>query len=132
MQNILVVPGNTIHANAVRKALVDSSDGAFRVIWVKKCCDALGHLAGNATYLNMVRIVDGATREVARDPVMFAIRENKVVALTPNCVLIRRDGFDCPIEDSAAMSLARRRHRQLAIKRAAGSRLSHSQRCFGD
>src|ERR1700676_3853681 len=32
----------------------------------------------------------------------FAIRENKTVSLTPNCVLIRRDGVESPIEDSAA------------------------------
>ena len=31
-----------------------------------------------------------------------SIGENKTVALTPNCVLIRRDGSVCAIEDSAA------------------------------
>jgi diguanylate cyclase (GGDEF)-like protein len=32
----------------------------------------------------------------------FAIQSNKTVSLTPNCVLIRRDGVESPIEDSAA------------------------------
>ena len=32
----------------------------------------------------------------------FAIRENKTVKLTPNCILIRRDGDEFSIEDSAA------------------------------
>ena len=48
------------------------------------------------------RIIDGATREPARNPMTFAIRENKTVGLTPNCTLIRRDGHELPIEDSAA------------------------------
>ena len=48
------------------------------------------------------RIVDGSTRETAQNPMALAIRENKTVALTPNCVLIRRDGVEASIEDSAA------------------------------
>jgi len=80
-------------------------------------------VAGNVTYLNVVaqtltgwsqleaaghpledvlRIIDGTTRAQARNPMEFAIRENKTVSLTPNCVLIRRDGAESPIEDSAA------------------------------
>jgi diguanylate cyclase (GGDEF)-like protein/PAS domain S-box-containing protein len=80
-------------------------------------------VAGNVTYLNGVaehltgwsrqeaaghpleevfRIIDGTTRAVARNPMAFAIRENKTVGLTPNCTLIRRDGVESPIEDSAA------------------------------
>jgi diguanylate cyclase (GGDEF)-like protein/PAS domain S-box-containing protein len=80
-------------------------------------------IAGNVSYLNIVaqrltgwspqdavghhfeevfRIIDSSTREQARDPMALAIRENKTVALTPNCVLIRRDGVHSPIEDSAA------------------------------
>jgi diguanylate cyclase (GGDEF)-like protein/PAS domain S-box-containing protein len=48
------------------------------------------------------RIIDGITREEARNPMAFAIRENKTVSLTPNCILLRRDGVESPIEDSAA------------------------------
>ncbi len=80
-------------------------------------------VAGNVTYLNSVaetltgwphveavghpleevfRIIDGITRAEARNPMAFAIRENKTVTLTPNCILIRRDGAESPIEDSAA------------------------------
>ena len=80
-------------------------------------------VSGRVTYLNMVaenltgwpqqeavghpledvfRIIDGTTREEARNPMTFAIRENKTVSLTPNCILIRRDGVESPIEDSAA------------------------------
>jgi diguanylate cyclase (GGDEF)-like protein/PAS domain S-box-containing protein len=47
-------------------------------------------------------IVDGDTHVVAENPMARATRENKTVGLTPNCVLIRRDGVETAIEDSAA------------------------------
>ncbi|MHB8478222.1 MAG: putative bifunctional diguanylate cyclase/phosphodiesterase [Steroidobacteraceae bacterium] len=77
----------------------------------------------NVTYLNLVaenltgwsrqeaaghplaevlNIIDGVTRKEARNPMAFAIQENKTVALTPNCILIRRDGTEFAIEDSSA------------------------------
>ena len=80
-------------------------------------------IAGNVTYLNLVaehmtgwswqeavgrplaevfQIIDGATRELARNPMAQAVQENKTVGLTANCILIRRDGFESAIEDSAA------------------------------
>jgi diguanylate cyclase (GGDEF)-like protein/PAS domain S-box-containing protein len=48
------------------------------------------------------RIIDSTTRATARNPMAVAIRENKTMALTPNCVLIRRDGVEAAIEDSTA------------------------------
>jgi diguanylate cyclase (GGDEF)-like protein/PAS domain S-box-containing protein len=48
------------------------------------------------------QIVDGTTRETARNPMAFAIQENHTVSLTPNCVLIRKGGGESAIEDSAA------------------------------
>jgi diguanylate cyclase (GGDEF)-like protein/PAS domain S-box-containing protein len=80
-------------------------------------------ISGNISYLNMVaetmtgwgreeaigkplaevfRIVDSITRATAQDPMQMAVRQNKTVGLTPNCILIRRDGFEFGIEDSAA------------------------------
>jgi diguanylate cyclase (GGDEF)-like protein/PAS domain S-box-containing protein len=50
----------------------------------------------------VMRIIDGVTRKQARNPMAFAIRENKTVALTPHCILIRRDGSEFAIEDSTA------------------------------
>jgi diguanylate cyclase (GGDEF)-like protein/PAS domain S-box-containing protein len=47
-------------------------------------------------------LIDGVTRERVSDPMRRAIRENKTVGLTPNCMLVRRDGFEAAIEDSAA------------------------------
>ena len=80
-------------------------------------------ISGNVTYLNVVaekmigwsaeeatsrpltdvfQIIEGTTRIVAKNPVERAIRENKPIALSADCVLIRRDGVECAIEDSAA------------------------------
>jgi len=80
-------------------------------------------ISGNITYLNLVaetmtgwcreeaigkplaevfRIIDGATRKTARDPMEMAVEQNRTVGLTVNCVLVRRDGYESAIEDSAA------------------------------
>jgi diguanylate cyclase (GGDEF)-like protein/PAS domain S-box-containing protein len=80
-------------------------------------------LAGNVTYLNLAaeamtgwsleaaagrplddvfHIITRQTREVARNPMTLAVRLDKTVGLTPNCILIRRDGKETAIEDSAA------------------------------
>jgi diguanylate cyclase (GGDEF)-like protein/PAS domain S-box-containing protein len=48
------------------------------------------------------QIVDTATRAPVPNPMVLAIRENRTVGLTPNCLLIRRDGVEAAIEDSAA------------------------------
>lgn len=83
------------------------------------CTDTLGTI----TYLNIVaesmtgwtrqeaigkplaevfRIIDGTTRKPAQDPLEMAVEQNRTVGLTVNCVLIRRDGTESAIEDSAA------------------------------
>jgi diguanylate cyclase (GGDEF)-like protein/PAS domain S-box-containing protein len=80
-------------------------------------------LLGDVTYLNVVaekltgwtsaeavgkplgkvfQILDGTTRESVSDPLDAAIHENKTVKLKPNCILIKKDGSEFPIEDSAA------------------------------
>src|SRR5579859_3614195 len=80
-------------------------------------------ISGKVTYLNLVaetmtgwrreeaigkpiaevfRIIDGATRKTVRDPMEMAVEQNRTVGLTVNCVLVRRDGFESAIEDSAA------------------------------
>ncbi len=80
-------------------------------------------VAGNVTYLNQVaeemtgwsgreasgrplaevfKIVDAVTRKPALDPLAEAIRQDRTVGLSANCILIRRDGREAAIEDSAA------------------------------
>ncbi len=81
------------------------------------------NLTGNVTYLNLVaemmtgwssenaigrplsevfRIVDGTTRKEAPNPAQLAIRENRTVGLAADSILLRRDGYESAIEDSAA------------------------------
>jgi len=81
-------------------------------------------VAGKVTYLNSVaekligwsleeasgqplnevfRVVDGATRKPSvRNPLDLAMEQNKPVGLAANSVLVRRDGKETAIEDSAA------------------------------
>ena len=80
-------------------------------------------ISGNLTFLNLVaermtgwsmqeaagrpmpevfRILDATTRETIPNPMEMAVRRNRTVHLPSNCVLIRRDGFEIPIEDSVA------------------------------
>jgi diguanylate cyclase (GGDEF)-like protein/PAS domain S-box-containing protein len=51
---------------------------------------------------SVFKIIDATTRLRSPNPMTAAIRQNKPVALTPNCVLIRRDGTESAIEDSVA------------------------------
>ena len=50
----------------------------------------------------VLRIIDGDSREPALNPLAMAILYNKSVGLSANCVLIRRDGYESAIEDTAA------------------------------
>jgi len=80
-------------------------------------------VAGNVSYLNAVaesmtgwsrleasgrplqevlHIIDGESREPALNPLAMAMLHNKSVSLSANCVLIRRDGYESGIEDTAA------------------------------
>jgi diguanylate cyclase (GGDEF)-like protein/PAS domain S-box-containing protein len=80
-------------------------------------------LGGRITYLNAVAekitgwsreeaaskhvddvfvIIDGSTRAPCLNPLKTALEQNKTAGLTPNCILIRRDGAEFAIEDSAA------------------------------
>jgi diguanylate cyclase (GGDEF)-like protein/PAS domain S-box-containing protein len=114
---------NAIERKAVEDALYVEKERA--VVTLNSIGDAVlcTDIAGNVTYLNLVaetmtgwsreeaigrplaevfRIIDGRTRKTARDPLEMAVAQNKTVGLTVNCVLVRRDGFESPIEDSAA------------------------------
>ena len=80
-------------------------------------------ITGKVTYLNAVaekmtgwtrkeafgrplaevfEIIDGGTRKPSPNPLRVAIQENKTVGLSANCILVRRDGYESAIEDSAA------------------------------
>ena len=115
--------GSMIERAAIAEALFEEKERAQ--VTLNSIGDAVvsTDVSGQVTYLNVIaegltgwpndeavghpledvfRIVDATTRETAPNPMVLAIRENKTVALPPNCVLIRRDGVEVAIEDSAA------------------------------
>ena len=80
-------------------------------------------VTGNITFLNFVaekmtgwsrqeaagrpmaevfRIMDAASRTTTPNPMGMALGQDQTVHLPSNCILIRRDGFEIPIEDSVA------------------------------
>jgi diguanylate cyclase (GGDEF)-like protein/PAS domain S-box-containing protein len=83
------------------------------------CTDA----SGNITFLNLVaekmtswtrqeaagrpmaevfRILDANTRETTPNPMEISVEKNCTMHLPANCILVRRDGSEVPIEDSVA------------------------------
>jgi len=114
---------NAIERKAVEDALYVEKERAL--VTLNSIGDAVlcTDISGNINYLNLVaesmtgwgreeatgrplaevfQIIDGPTRKPARDPMEMAVEQNRTVGLTVNCVLIRRDGFESAIEDSAA------------------------------
>ena len=114
---------NAIERKAVEDALYVEKERAL--VTLNSIGDAVlcTDISGNITYLNLVaesmtgwpredaigkplaevfQIIDGATRQPARDPMEMAVAQNRTVGLTVDCVLIRRDAFESAIEDSAA------------------------------
>ena len=61
------------------------------------CEDALGRPISE-----VFSILDGTTRETAANPMLRAIAEDRAVGLAKDSVLVRRDGSELAIEDSAA------------------------------
>ncbi|MES1190400.1 MAG: EAL domain-containing protein [Steroidobacter sp.] len=85
---------------------VVSIDIAGRVIYLNAAAEnmtgwlleqAAGHLADE-----VLHIVDATTRATVQNPMMAAIRRNETTRLASNCILMRRDGVEVAIEDSAA------------------------------
>ncbi len=98
--------------DAAQQTLDAIADGVIRI-----------DVAGKVTYLNpaaermtgwsqreargrshqeVLRIVDGNSREPALNPLTLAILHNKTATLSANSVLIRRDGKETAVEDTAA------------------------------
>ena len=48
------------------------------------------------------KIIDGETRQPSRNPMEQAVQQDKTVWMKENRILVRRDGFEAAIEDSAA------------------------------
>lgn len=50
----------------------------------------------------VMQIINGATREPRRNPIELVLEQDQKMQLTAGTILIRRDGRECAIEDSAA------------------------------
>jgi len=61
------------------------------------CLEAQGRPAAE-----VFNIVDSVTRATVPSPLADAILRDRTVGVTPNCLLIRRDGVEAAVEDSAA------------------------------
>jgi diguanylate cyclase (GGDEF)-like protein/PAS domain S-box-containing protein len=79
-------------------------------------------------------ILDAATREIIPNPMDLAVEQNRSMHIPSNCVLIRRDGFEIPIEDSVAPIHDREGKatgavivfRDVSVARAMGLQMAHS------
>ncbi len=114
---------NAIERKAVEDALYVEKERSM--VTLSSIGDAVlcTDISGDITYLNFVaetmtgwrcdeakglplakvfQIIDGETRQPAKDPMEMAVMKNRTVGLAENCILIRRDGFEVAIEDSAA------------------------------
>jgi diguanylate cyclase (GGDEF)-like protein/PAS domain S-box-containing protein len=80
------IDGNVTYLNVVAEHMTG---------WTRK--EAVGHPLND-----VFQIIDGATHKPSPNPMELAIRLDKAVGLTANCILVRRDGYECAIEDSAA------------------------------
>ena len=78
--------GNVVYLNVVAEHMTG---------WSMK--EAVGHPLSD-----VFQIIDGATHKPSPNPMEMAIKLDKAVGLAANCILVRRDGYESAIEDSAA------------------------------
>src|ERR1700676_3670391 len=114
---------NAIERKAVEDTLYLERERA--VVTLNSIGDAVlcTDISGNVTYLNLVaehmlgwsrkeavghpltevfQIIDGATHKPSANPMELAVQQDRIVGLAANCILVRRDGYESAIEDSAA------------------------------
>lgn len=112
-----------IERNNMEEALFEEKERAQVTLNCIGDAVACTDISGNLTFLNLVaevmtgwswkeaagrpmaevlRILDTTNREVIPNPMEMAVGRNKTVHLPSNSVLIRRDGYEIPIEDSVA------------------------------
>jgi diguanylate cyclase (GGDEF)-like protein/PAS domain S-box-containing protein len=91
--------------NSIGDAVI-SMDVAGNVTYLNPVAERMTgwprHEAGGRPLAEIFRIIDAGTREPARNPMDQAIQLDKAVSLTANCLLVRRDGHETAIEDSAS------------------------------
>jgi len=84
---------------------VVSIDAAGKITYLNPVAERMtGWSASEASgrpLKDVVRIVDGHSREPLRDPLVMAMLQDDAVGLAAGCLLVRRDGQESAIEDTA-------------------------------
>jgi diguanylate cyclase (GGDEF)-like protein/PAS domain S-box-containing protein len=91
--------------NSIGDAVL-SCDVASRVTYLNKVAERLTGIsseqASGRPIEEVFHILDATTRAPIPNPMGIAIREDRTVLLAPNSLLLREDGVEAAIEDSAA------------------------------
>ncbi|SNY98974.1 putative bifunctional diguanylate cyclase/phosphodiesterase [Halomonas sp. hl-4] len=91
--------------NSIGDAVV-TTDLECRVTYMNRVAEALTGWSSikalGKPLAEVFTLIDGQTLKTATNPALRAMEENRTVGLAMNCVLIRQDGSQLEIEDSAA------------------------------
>ncbi len=91
--------------NSIGDAVI-STDISGNITYLNQVAERMtgwsGEEASGRPFAEVFQIIEGVTRETARNPMQSAVKQNQAVGLTSNCILIRRDGCESAIEDSTA------------------------------
>jgi len=105
-----VVPARDIHRARVTLDCIGdgviSTDNEGRVVYLNRAAEIMSGWssdeAAGRRLSQVLQLVDADTRALAPDPVVAVLQRGATVGLPRNCVLVRRDGTECAIEDSIA------------------------------
>ena len=91
--------------NSMGDAVI-STDLAGRIDYLNAAAESVtGWSSAEARgrlFADVFRLIDADTRAPRENPIVVAMQENRTVRLAPDCLLVRRDGAETPIEDSVA------------------------------
>jgi diguanylate cyclase (GGDEF)-like protein/PAS domain S-box-containing protein len=91
--------------NSIGDAVL-STDGNWRITFLNPVAEKLigwtNAEAGGRQLTDVFQVINATTRERVVPSLEFEVEKGRTMILPPNCVLVRRDGHESPIEDSAA------------------------------
>ena len=137
-EEVLLTENERAHVtlNAIGDAVI-STDVSGKITFLNPAAESMtgwpGHEALGRPLFEVLRIINGTTRESVHNRLELAIEQNSAVGLSADSVLIRRGGQELAIEDSA--TLIRNRigkvtgavivFRDVSTARAATSKMSY-------
>src|SRR5579872_1213454 len=122
-RGLLRALGYAIERKSMEEALFAEKERAEVTLNCIGDAVACTDISGNVTFLNLIaekmtgwswqeaagrpmaevfRILDAKHRETIPDPMELAVGQDRTMHLPSNCILVRRDGLEFPIEDSVA------------------------------